>query len=116
MDSPKLESSAPVYDAVCLNSIRGVSAVFAGKWTFLILEELHVGTMRFNELQKALGVSTKSLTDALRHLEENGVVRREVRPTVPVTVEYSLTDKGHDFDSVLLAMKTWGEKWLDRES
>ena len=31
MDSPKLESSAPVYDAVCLNSIRGVSAVFAGK-------------------------------------------------------------------------------------
>ena len=85
MDSPKLESSAPVYDAVCLNSIRGVSAVFAGKWTFLILEE-------------------------------NGVVRREVRPTVPVTVEYSLTDKGRDFDSVLLAMKTWGEKWLDRES
>ncbi len=100
------------YDAVCLRSIRSVMEVFGGKWAFLVLEQLHIGTMRFNELCKALHVSTKSLTDTLRHLEENGVIRREVIPTVPVTVEYSLTEKGRDFDSVLLAMKGWGEKWL----
>jgi len=100
------------YDAVCLRSIRNVMEVFGGKWAFLVLEQLHIGTMRFGELAKALDVSTKSLTDTLRHLEENGIIERAVHPTVPVTVEYSLTEKGRDFDSVLLAMKDWGSKWL----
>ena len=101
------------YDAVCLRSIRCVMDVFGGKWAFLVLEQLHLGTMRFSELTRALDVSTKSLTDTLRHLEENGIVRREVVPTVPVTVNYSLTEKGRAFDAVLLAMKQWGETWLD---
>ncbi|WP_274940230.1 winged helix-turn-helix transcriptional regulator [Chordicoccus furentiruminis] len=97
----------PVYDAVCLRSIRRVTEIFSGKWSFLVLEQLHIGTMRFSELSRALGASTKSLTDTLRHLEVNGIIQRTVRPTVPVTVEYSLTDKGRSFDKVLLAMKEW---------
>lgn len=99
------------YDAVCLRSIRDVVDIFSGKWSFLVIEQLHIGTMRFNELQKALGVSTKSLTDTLRHLEENGIINRKVKPTVPVTVEYSLTDKGRGLDNVLLAMKDWDHTW-----
>ena len=102
----------PMYDAVCLRSIRGVMDVFGGKWSFLVLEQLHLGTMRFHELSKALLISTKSLTDTLRHLETCGIIKREVKPTVPVTVEYSLTDKGRAFDEVLLAMKKWGNDWL----
>ncbi len=101
------------YDAVCLNSIRGVMDIFGGKWAFLVLEQLHVGTMRFGELRRALGgVSTKSLTDTLRHLEAAGIVSRTAYPTVPITVEYALTEKGRSFDSVLLAMKDWGSAWL----
>jgi len=100
------------YDAVCLRSIRNVIDVFGGKWAFLVLEQLHIGTMRFSELEKALNISTKSLTDTLRNLEKNGIIRREVIPTVPVTVKYSLTEKGRDFDSVLLAMKDWSGKWI----
>lgn len=111
MDDAKLPE-AGTYDAVCLRSIRGVMDVFGGKWAFLVLEQLHIGTMRFGELSRALGASTKSLTDTLRHLEENGIIRREAIATVPVTVEYSLTEKGRDFDSVLLAMKDWGSRWL----
>jgi DNA-binding HxlR family transcriptional regulator len=111
MDETDL-SAGRTYDAVCLRSIRGVMDVFGGKWAFLVLEQLHIGTMRFSELSKALHISTKSLTDTLRHLEENGIIRRQAIPTVPVTVEYSLTDKGRDFDAVLLAMKDWGGKWL----
>ena len=84
----------PVYDAVCLRSIRRVTEIFSGKWSFLVLEQLHIGTMRFSELSR-------------RHLEVNGIIQRTVRPTVPVTVEYSLTDKGRSFDKVLLAMKEW---------
>ena len=103
---------ARTYDSVCLTSIRGVMEIFGGKWAFLVLEQLHVGTMRFGDLRRALGVSTKSLTDTLRHLEERGIIERTVYPTVPVTVEYALTEKGRSFDSVLLAMKDWGRAWL----
>ena len=105
-------NSIMVNDEVCLTTVQKVMEVFGGKWSFLILEQLHVGTMRFNELNKALGISTKSLTDGLRHLEEFGIVSRNVIPTVPVTVEYSLTEKGRAFDSVLIAMKDWGRAWL----
>jgi len=109
---PKFET----YDSVCLSSILSVMDVFGGKWAFLVLEQLHIGTMRFSELEKALSVSTKSLTDTLRHLEENGVISRRAIPTVPVTVEYSLTEKGRDFDPVLLAMKRWSGKWLQNKT
>ncbi|REK54237.1 MAG: hypothetical protein C6W55_11990 [Thermobacillus sp.] len=46
-----------------------------------------------------------------RLLEQNEVVRREVFPTVPVTVEYSLTEKGRDFHTVIEAMNLWAAKW-----
>jgi len=110
-DTRKSDKPA-TYDAVCLRSIRGVMEVFGGKWAFLVIEQLHIGTMRFSDLLKALDISTKSLTDTLRHLEEHGIVKREVIPTVPVTVEYSLTEKGYAFDDVLIAMKEWGNEWL----
>jgi len=102
------------YDAVCLKSIRGVSEIFSGKWCFLVIEQLHIGKMRFSDLHKALDISTKSLTDTLRHLEKYGIIKREAIATVPVTVEYSLSEKGLAFDEVLLAMKKWGEDWLDK--
>lgn len=86
--------------------------VFGGKWSFLIIGELHTGTKHFNELSKKLGISTKSLSDALKNLETNGAITRTVHSTTPVTVEYSLTEKGHDFEQVFLAMREWGAKWL----
>ena len=52
------------------------------------------------------------MTDTLRHLESNGMVARKIYPTVPVTVEYSLTEKGIDFQFVLKEMNEWGKRWL----
>lgn len=93
-------------------SIEKALNIIGGKWSFLLLRELYTGTKRFSELQKALkSISPKALTDALRHLEGNGIIERTVFPTVPVTVEYSLTEKGIDFHSVLKEMKRWGAKW-----
>jgi DNA-binding HxlR family transcriptional regulator len=51
----KKRENVQVYDAVCLRSIRGVMDIFGGKWSFLIIEQLHIGTMRFNELHKGTG-------------------------------------------------------------
>ena len=99
------------YDSVCINSVQHVMEVFGNKWAFVILEQLHIGKMRFNQLQKALQISTKSLSDTLKHLEKHGIISRTVIPTVPVTVEYNLTEKGRAFDSVLLSMKEWNRNW-----
>lgn len=102
----------PLDDMLCVESIKKIMENFGGKWSFVIIGELHTGTKRFNELSRKLGISTKSLSDALKNLESNGVVTRTVQATMPVTVEYSLTDKGRDFELVFKEMREWGRKWL----
>ena len=102
----------PIEDQLCVESIKKVTEIFGGKWAFRIMAELHMETKRFNELGKKLGISTKSLSDALKSLEQNGIVERKVIPTTPVTVEYSLTEKGRDFERVFFEMREWGKKWL----
>ncbi|WP_166238301.1 winged helix-turn-helix transcriptional regulator [Paenibacillus turpanensis] len=93
-------------------SIEKTLSVVGGKWSFLVLRELFGGTKRFGELQRKVnGISPKALTDTLRHLEEQGVLERKAYPTVPVTVEYSLTPKGEDLHGILKQMKLWAAKW-----
>jgi DNA-binding HxlR family transcriptional regulator len=95
-------------------SIENALDVIGGKWSFLVLRELFCGTKRFGELQRQIkSISPKSLTDTLRHLEENGVLERTAYPTVPVTVEYKLTPKGEDLHQILKEMKLWAAKWCD---
>ena len=86
--------------------------VIGGKWSFLIIKNLFIDTKRFGELRKLLhDISPKTLTSCLRSLEHNGIITRTVYPTVPVTVEYSLTKKGEELDEIVNAMYSWGEKW-----
>lgn len=93
-------------------NIEKTLEVLAGKWAFLVLRELQGGTKRFGELQRNIGgISPRALTSTLRHLEEHGVLERCVYPTVPVTVEYTLTPKGADLHQILHEMKLWSAKW-----
>ncbi|MNO34563.1 HTH-type transcriptional activator HxlR [compost metagenome] len=93
-------------------NIEKTLEVLGGKWAFLVLRELFNGTKRFGELQRSItGVSPRALTSTLRHLEEHGVLERQVFPTVPVTVEYTLTPKGEDLHQILKEMKLWSAKW-----
>ena len=86
--------------------------VIGGKWSFLIIKNLFTGTKRFGALRKLLhNISPKTLTSCLRSLEENEIIKRTVYPTVPLTVEYSLTKKGKELDNIINAMYFWGEKW-----
>jgi DNA-binding HxlR family transcriptional regulator len=102
-------------DERCLPPIREAVWVLGNKWSMLVLAHLSISPHRFNQLRRKLsGVSTKALTDTLRHLERHEIVERKVFPTVPVTVEYSLTEKGKDFQSVLIEMYHWGKIWEKR--
>jgi DNA-binding HxlR family transcriptional regulator len=83
------------------------------RWTGAILRVLINGPHRFNELLATVpGLSDRLLSERLRELEMEGLVRREVLPGPPVRVEYELTERGHDLEAVIRAISSWAEKWL----
>ena len=65
-------------------------------------------TLRFGELQRQVGISQKVLTQQLKELEKDGIVRRQVYAEVPPRVEYSLSAYGQTLQPVLEALYTWG--------
>lgn len=90
-----------------------VQKLLTGKWTILILYQLSMKTMRFNELQRALPRLTQAtLTKQLHMMQENGLIERTVYNQIPPKVEYSLSQLGRDFQPVLDAVGVWGEKYI----
>jgi DNA-binding HxlR family transcriptional regulator len=80
----------------------------ANKWTVLIVYALTQGKKRYSELkQQIVGVSPKILIQNLRSLERYGLIEREVHPTVPPRVEYSLTPLGPSLVEPLAILGEW---------
>lgn len=80
----------------------------------LVLRHLLQGPMRFNELLRNSGINSKTLSAALKSLEQNRIVIREVISTRPFTVQYSLSPSGLSLGPVFEAMGEWGRKWLPK--
>lgn len=85
--------------------------ILEGKWKLLILFHLFGGTvLRFSELERAIpSITQKMLIQQLRHMENDGVVRRIVHHQVPPKVEYGLTDWGQALCPVLDALLKWAD-------
>jgi DNA-binding HxlR family transcriptional regulator len=110
---PMAKTAAPpsVLEPQCPS--RLVLDRIADKWTALVIQILAGGTMRYAELQRAIGgISQKMLTQTLRSLERDGLVQRTVHPVVPPKVEYSLTRLGRTLIEPLHALCRWSEKHL----
>ncbi|WP_234572414.1 winged helix-turn-helix transcriptional regulator [Rhodohalobacter sp. 614A] len=98
-----------------LRPVRDVMDLLNGKWKIPILVVLHTGSRRFNELKDEIdGISAKMLSKELSELEINELVKREVRDTKPITVEYSITDYGKTLDGVISELSKWGQNHRDR--
>ena len=70
--------------------------------------------VRFNELQRNLeNITTKTLTEQLRELEDKKMIKRTIYPEIPPRVEYSLTDIGSSIDPVLKTLCDWGNDYLE---
>ena len=81
-------------------------------WTPLVMREAFAGRRRFDEFQRALGVSRGVLSERLAHLVDQGLLVKRAYEERPPRFEYVLTDKGRDFYPVLAAMWRFGEDWL----
>ncbi len=81
-----------------------------GKWKSVVLFHLMSGTLRFNEIRRLLtNVTPRMLTNQLRELEQDGLIKRKVYAQVPPKVEYSLSPLGKSMEPILLALKVWGD-------
>jgi DNA-binding HxlR family transcriptional regulator len=83
------------------------------RWTGAIVRLLLDRPQRYNQLQDSIpGISARMLSERLRELEDEQIVRRTVFPDTPVRVEYALTDKGRSLDTAILALGRWATEWI----
>lgn len=87
-----------------------------GKYKGRILWFLREGTLRYGELKRAVeGISTKMLSQALKELEEDGLIHREEFLEKPPRVEYSLTKAGESLIPSINQLRIWGEEQMIEE-
>ena len=92
--------------------ISRVTELVGDHSTLLIVRDLLVSPRRFKDLQDSLGISTRTLCNKLKSLEQADMITRQEFSEKPPRVEYSLTPKGRGLASITEAMKQYGEKYL----
>ena len=89
-------------------SVRPILEQIANKWTVLILTVLCPAPLRFNEIMRRLdGITHKALAEALKRLERNGLVRRDVLQTSPIGVQYTVTPLAKSLREPFAALCEW---------
>ncbi|TLU99622.1 helix-turn-helix transcriptional regulator [Dyadobacter luticola] len=95
--------------------VRDALEVLNGKWKLPIIVSLMFGNKRFSQIAREVpGITDKMLSKELRDLECNELVKRKVYDSIPVVVEYSLTDYGHSLKVVIEVLRAWGMKHRER--
>jgi len=105
--------NSPVDGAFCPRFHKAIELI-GKRWTGAVIRVLLGGPRRFNELLAAVpGMSDRLLTERLRELEAEKLIRRDVQTASPVRVVYSLTCAGAELQVVLDALAHWAERWIE---
>ena len=97
---------ANLFDPNCPS--RDVLELIGSKWSMLLLCALYDSKSRTGQLKRTLqGISQKMLTQTLREMQQNGMVRRISYPEVPPRVEYELTELGYSLAELVVKMERW---------
>lgn len=89
-----------------------ISDIFGDRWSALVLRAAFTGAKRYDGFLEATQASTNILTDRLKRLVEQGLLRKIPYQGNPVRHEYHLTPKALDIYPILLFLLEWGEKWF----
>lgn len=94
---------------LCFCSLRGIIDVISKKWTLLIINALgNYEKLRFNGLMEQLeGVSPKTLSDTLKTLQKEKLIKKETFNEIPPRVEYSLTEDGKELRKAITPLLNW---------
>jgi DNA-binding HxlR family transcriptional regulator len=88
--------------------VRQVINIVGDKWTLPVLYVLKQGTKRYSEIQREIpGISKKMLTQTLRRLESDNILKRKIYPVVPPKTEYALTAFGNQLIQPLTVLANW---------
>jgi DNA-binding HxlR family transcriptional regulator len=113
MKTPEQEQPSAMPEACASTPMGRAIRLIGDAWVLLIIINLLRGPKRFGELQAYMGhISSKTLTQRLRVLEELGFVQRRAFLEIPPRVEYNLTDKGQEFGEVIAAIEQFADKNL----
>lgn len=99
---------------ICPKFEKAIS-LLSQRWTALVIYQLLRGTHRFSEIQSAIGISGKMLSERLKELEQLDIIKREVIPETPVVIQYSLTKKGYSMEPILKTIENWSQTWIETE-
>lgn len=99
------------YKELSSNPVSVLLQLVGAKWKLLIVKELLNKEMRFVELKKKLGCTSKVLIACLKDMEDDGLVVREEYEGQPPKVEYYLTDIGYTLRPVIESMQKWGKEY-----
>jgi len=96
-------------DHICFCPLEGVIDLISKKWALLIVNALgNRGKLRFNNLMEELGsISPKTLSDTLKELKAEGLIKRESFAEIPPRVEYSLTQDGAELRKSIMPLLKW---------
>jgi DNA-binding HxlR family transcriptional regulator len=94
-------------------AVRRSLAIVSDPWAFAVLQEAFFGVRRFAAFQRNLAISRSVLTRRLGHLVENGILERRRYQSRPDRYEYRLTERGLEMYPIFIALRTWGERWLE---
>lgn len=102
----KEATSCPIQFVLAINDTMNV---ISGKWKLPIIATMSFGKQRFTEIQRKIPkITPRMLSKELKELELNGIVKRTVYDSIPVTVEYELTESARQLSDVMNSMISWG--------
>ena len=97
-------------DSLC--GLARTLGVIGDRWTKLVLREAFLGTRRYDDFQHHLAAAPHIVAARLKKLVENKVLEKRRYQDRPPRYEYRLTERGLELYSAVIALITWGEKWL----
>lgn len=94
---------------ICLCPIKGIIDLISKKWALLIINTLlNREKLRFNDLMKELdGISPKTLSDTLKELQVEKLIKRQSFAEIPPRVEYTLTEDGIELGKAIIPLIRW---------